>query len=36
MTGPDLRDGLPGVSDRSDLSRAPEAVLMDTVARLQL
>ena len=36
MTGPDLRNGLPGLSDRSDLSRAPETVLMDTVVRLQL
>ena len=36
MSGPGLRDRLPGVNDVSDLSRAPKAVLMDIVARLQL
>ena len=36
MTGPDLRDGLLGMSDGSDLSQAPAAVLMDSVAHLQL
>ena len=36
MTGPGLQNKLPGVSDDSDLTRGPEALLMDTMARLQL
>ena len=36
MTGPDLWNKLPGVSDDSDLTRGPEALLMDIVACLQL
>ena len=36
MTGPGLRNRLPGRSDGFDPTRTPEAVLMDTVARLKL
>ena len=36
MTGPGLRNRLPGRSDGSDSNRTNEAVLMDTVACLQL
>ena len=36
MTGPGLQNRLPGGSDGSDPTQTPEAVLMDTVARLQL
>ena len=36
MTGPGVRHNLPGMSDDSDLTRGPKALLMDTVARLQL
>ena len=36
MTGPGPRNRLPGGSDGSDSTRTPKAVLMDTVARLQL
>ena len=36
MTGPGHQNKLPGGSDDSYLTRGPEALLMDTVARLQL
>ena len=36
MTRPGFRNKLPGMIDDSDLTRGPEALLMDTVACLQL
>ena len=36
MTGPGLRNRLPGRGDGPDLTQTPGAVLMDTVARIQL
>ena len=36
MTGSEIRNRLPGRNEGSDPTRAPEAELMDTMARLQL